>query len=181
MNIFILDERPLWAAQMHCDKHLPKMCVELLQQLGSALRRHGATDEQMPLTQKGTPLKGGYPNHPCTRWVGDSRANFQWAADHAIGLCLHFNKRYGKRHFCETGIIQMNDMANMIPDGELTPFAQAMPDEYKNDDAVKAYRDYYHYKATIMPVEWKHTPRPGWFDMDKWQPPKKPLSIMDLI
>tara|TARA_R110002020_G_scaffold118792_3_gene271342 strand:+ start:9070 stop:9531 length:462 start_codon:yes stop_codon:yes gene_type:complete len=152
--------------------------------MGSALRRHGATDEMMPLTQKGTPLKGGYPNHPCTRWVGDSRANFQWAADHAIGLCLQFKARYGKGikdHFCRTGIEKMYDMADMIPDGELTPFAQAMPDEYKNDDAVKAYRDYYHYKATIMPVEWNRNTPPEWFDMDTWQAPTKPTTILDLI
>ena len=59
MNIFVLDEDPA-AAQMMCDKHIPKMIVETFQMLGSALRRHGATDEQMPLTSKGTPLIGGY-------------------------------------------------------------------------------------------------------------------------
>src|SRR5210317_1583838 len=75
MNIFILDNNPTAAAQMMCDKHIPKMCVETLQMMGRPLRRHGATDEQMPLTQKGTPLKGGYHNHPCTKWVGDSITN----------------------------------------------------------------------------------------------------------
>ena len=53
MNIFVLDEDPAIAAQMMCDKHIPKMIVETFQMLGSALRRHGATDEQMPLTSKG--------------------------------------------------------------------------------------------------------------------------------
>ena len=52
MNIFVLDEDPAIAAQMMCDKHIPKMIVETFQMLGSALRRHGATDEQMPLTSK---------------------------------------------------------------------------------------------------------------------------------
>ena len=56
MNIFVLDDDPAIAAQMMCDKHIPKMIVETFQMLGSALRRHGATDEQMPLTSKGTPL-----------------------------------------------------------------------------------------------------------------------------
>ena len=48
MNIFILDEHPVKAAQYYCDKHVPKMCVELFQQLGSAVIRHGAKPEQMP-------------------------------------------------------------------------------------------------------------------------------------
>ena len=78
MNIFILHFNPVIAARHYCDKHSPKMCVELLQQLGSAVIRHGATPDMMPLTKKGTPLKGGYHHHPCTVWCGDSRANFEW-------------------------------------------------------------------------------------------------------
>ena len=56
MNIFVLDPDPVKAAEYYCDKHVPKMCVELYQQLGSAVIRHGATPDQMPLTSKGTPL-----------------------------------------------------------------------------------------------------------------------------
>ena len=161
MNIFVLSYVPETAAQHYCDKHTPKMCVEMLQQLGSAVIRHGATPEQMPLTKKGTPLKGGYHNHPCTRWCGDSRSNFMWAARHAVELCQEYTRRFGKTHFCETGIRQLQGMAYMIPQGTLTPFAQAMPDEYKRDDAVDAYRAYYHSKTF---ARWdKGTPAPTWW------------------
>ena len=34
-------------------------------------------------------------------------------------------------------------MVNYLPDGELTPFAQAMPEQYQNNDVVTAYRTYY--------------------------------------
>ena len=37
MNIFVLDEDPIVAAKMYCDIHLPKMVVELYQQLGSSV------------------------------------------------------------------------------------------------------------------------------------------------
>ena len=44
---------------------------------------------------------------------------------------------------------------------EMTPFAQAMPDEYRDDDAVKAYRAYYHSKTF---AKWeKGTPTPDWW------------------
>ena len=76
MNIFVLDRSARKAARMYCDKHVPKMCVEVAQMMASALRRHGATDEQMPLTKSGTPYKGGYAHHPCTVWAGDTRDNF---------------------------------------------------------------------------------------------------------
>ena len=78
MNIFVLDENPVTAAKYMDDVRLPKMCVESAQMMASALRRHGATDEQMPLTKAGKPYKGGYKHHPCTVWAGDNRANFQW-------------------------------------------------------------------------------------------------------
>ena len=76
MNIFVLHEDPRKAAQMMCDKHIPKMCVETAQMMASALRKHGATDNMMPLTKSGTPYKGGYANHPCTVWTGINQSNY---------------------------------------------------------------------------------------------------------
>jgi len=134
MNIFVLDNDPAVAAHMHCDKHVPKMVVEAAQMMASALRRHGATDEQMPVTKAGKPYKGGYAHHPCTVWVGDSEGNFVWMAVHAQELLSEYTKRFGKVHACDDW-----------PKGK-TPFAQAMPDEYRNDDPVVAYQDYYHSK-----------------------------------
>ena len=128
----------------------------------------------MPLTKKGTPLKGGYHNHHCTRWVGDSRTNFLWAVTHGQALCYEYSKKYGKTHFCEAGIRHLDKMADLIPEGDLTPFALAMPDEYRpenvdsediiyhasGDEAVQAYRDYYHSKEF---ASWEGRPIPTWW------------------
>ena len=38
MNIFVLDENPITAAQMHCDKHVVKMVLEYAQILSTAHR-----------------------------------------------------------------------------------------------------------------------------------------------
>jgi len=156
MNIFVLDYDPIVAATMYCDKHVPKMVVELYQQLGSAQRRHGATDSMMPLTSKGTPLKGGYHKHPCTLWCGDSRNNYFWAALHGITLTEEYTMRYGKRHACTDGLHQLYEMYKNIPQGDTTPFAQAMPDEYKKwGDSVAAYRDYYWHDKRKF-AKWEH-------------------------
>ena len=174
MNIFILDKDPVQSAKMYCDKHVPKMIVECYQMLGSSVIRHGATPDMMPLTKKGTPLKGGYHNHPCTRWVGDSRDNFMWVSYHVAVLCEEYNKRFGKEHFCELGLEKLYTMHHLIPEGHLTPFALAMPDEYRptdvlnelvyharGDTAVQAYRDYYHSKTF---AKWEKTRQaPDWW------------------
>ena len=156
MNIFVLDNDPVIAAQFCCDKHCVKMVVELYQQLGSAVRRYGATDEDMPLTQSGKPLRGGYANHPCTKWCGESRSNFIWAVKHAIALAKEYTFRYEKTHACEAGIYKLGKMSEIIPKGELTAHALAMPEIYQNNlSAVASYRDYYWYdKRHNIQCEW---------------------------
>jgi hypothetical protein len=49
------------------------------------------------------------------------------------------------------------------PDLGLTPMRQAMPDEYKNDDPVKAYRDYVVNEKTY--AQWNKIPtrQPMWW------------------
>ena len=175
MNIFILDKNPEIAARMHCDKHIPKMCVEAAQMLASALRTHGATDKQMPLTKSGTPYKGGYKHHPCTVWASTNFGNFHWLLVHGTALCYEYQKRFNKEHACQQPIQHMVQLSGLIPFGHLTPFALAMPDEYRprgssddvfymeaeGDDAVKAYQAYYHSKQF---AKWeKGTPAPDWW------------------
>ena len=189
MNIFILNENPELAARDYCNKHLPKMIVECLQMLGSAVIRHGAMPDMMPLTKKGTPLKGGYHNHPCTRWVGDSRENYTWTVRHALEICKEYTNKYNKIHFCEAGIRHLEKMTYLIPKSNLTPFALAMPDEYRPDYihvashpfsvitdaegekithasdeiAVDAYRRYYHSKEF---ARWDGRLMPTWWRYD---------------
>jgi hypothetical protein len=172
MNIFVLDDDARTAAQMYCDKHVPKMVVELYQQLGSALRRHGATDDLMPITKGGKPLKGGYHNHPCTRWVGDSVANFAWAWHHAMELCNEYELRYNKVHFCQKGIdvmysFRFTKIFHQFGQSYLTPFAMAMPDEYKSSNAIDSYRRYYTMEKARFAKWEKGREAPYWWNKEK--------------
>jgi hypothetical protein len=53
-------------------------------------------------------------------------------------------------------------MSGALPCGGLTPFAQAMPVEYKSDDALIAYRLYY-IEAKRHLASWKKRDMPFWF------------------
>ena len=162
---------------------VPKMVTESAQMMASALRRHGATDEQMPLTKSGTPYKGGYKHHACTGWAGDSRDNFIWLARHAQALLTEYSNRFDKVHACNGPIHIMSCKDYIIPEGGLTQFALAMPDEFRpiglsdgvlymdacGVKAVQAYRAYYHSKHF---AKWeKGTPAPEW-----WQPELQALA-----
>ena len=164
MNIFVLDRNPIIAARMMCDKHIPKMIVESAQMMASAVRRWGATDDVMPLTKAGSPYRGGYAHHPCTVWAGDTFGNFSWLTDHAMALCVEYTSRFGKEHTCADPISQLWHVGiDWVGDDDfkVTPFAQAMPDEFKQEDAVQAYRAYYHSKTF---AKWeKGTDAPHWW------------------
>ena len=152
MNIFVLDSNPVTAAIQQLDKHVVKMPLESAQMLCSALIAHGVED---------TPYKKAHPKHPCTLWAAQTRTNFLWLVKHGISLSEEYTRRYGKRHKSQDVIEWCVTQADAIPAGELTTFAQAMPEQYRNPDAVTAYRQYYMGEKRDI-ATWKQN-RPAWF------------------
>ena len=69
----------------------------------------------------------------------------------------------GGRSLREHKIEQMYCMADLIPNGALTPFAQAMPDQYKCIDAVRAYRNYYRCEKAYFAKWQKGRAAPQWW------------------
>ena len=63
--------------------------------------------------------------------------------EHAIALCSEYTHRYGKIHGSQSVIEWCAAHGGKPKTGGLTDFAQAMPDQYKQKDAVAAYRAYY--------------------------------------
>lgn len=143
MNIFILDYNPKLSAQYHADKHM-KMILESAQILSTVVRLYNIKDDMLyrPTHQK----------HPSTIWTAASKDNFQWLSDLGIYLGEEYTYRYGKIHKSIEIIKKAQQYSNLLPNNGLTKFAQAMPDQYKNDDAVKAYRDYYRLAKTKLLV-----------------------------
>jgi hypothetical protein len=167
MNIFILHTDPTEAASMHCDRHVVKMHVEGIQMLVSVLDRHNINHKVT--TKRGTIHKGGYANHPCTRWAGDNWSNFMWLVEYTEALIEEHTYRYGtvphsKNQLEEVMYAYWENYSLIRPIyDDLTPFAQAMPDAYKNVDAVTAYRDYYINEKADIAVWNKTRPAPKWY------------------
>lgn len=139
MNIFFLDWRPKVAAEYHCDKHVVKMIIESAQLLYSA---HWMTDGSK---LHDTAYKLAHKNHPCSIWVRQSISNYYWLCSLGIWLCKEYQYRYGlhKTHKTESHIIWLFNNPPNLPDIGLTPPAQAMPDEFKTENPIRAYRKFY--------------------------------------
>lgn len=149
MNIFVVDRDPVKAAKNLCDKHVVKMILETAQMLCSA---HNGN----------APYKPTHVKHPCTIWTSLSMDNYEWLLSHGLALCEEYTRRYGKRHKTQDVLEWLDINRPTIPKVGLTPFAQAMPDEFKHYDAVEAYRNYY-IGAKCKIAVWNHSTKPSWW------------------
>jgi hypothetical protein len=76
-------------------------------------------------------------------WAAETKDNFDWLVIHGIALCDEYTRRFGKVHASRKVIEFCGAHSYLMPPGPITPFAQAMPDVYKDACAVTAYRNYY--------------------------------------
>lgn len=164
MNIFVLDKNPLTAATMLCDKHIIKMAVEASQMLCNCYDQN-FLQQFAPLTTKGTPRKHSHYNHPCSKWARMSENNFRWLLINGIGICDEHIKRFGGDKTLTRCVLYWcrDNMHNLyFSQVFLTPFALCMPDEYKSNDAVVSYRNFYLEEKRNI-AEWKLGNEPVWW------------------
>lgn len=150
MNIFFLDKDPSVCAEMHCDKHVSKMIIEYAQMLSTA---HRVLDEDV--NEKATVpyidklYKKTHVNHPSTVWVRSDWKNYFWTYQLFTALCKQYTIRYNKKHLTD---IKLSFLLMLSPYNipktsaldEMTPPPLCMPDEYKCDNHVEAYRNFYN-------------------------------------
>lgn len=159
MNLFVLDADPAVAAQMQCDKHVVKMILETAQMLSTA---HYACDALTDDLQDPDIYKPTHVHHPCTRWVSATSANYRWAYEHFAALAAEYEHRYYLQHKSWWKIGKaLKKLPRNIIGARMTPFAQAMPDQYKDNCAVNAYRNFYaNDKANFL--KYTKRPMPDW-------------------
>jgi hypothetical protein len=187
MNLFILHEDPVIAAQMQCDKHVPKMIVESGQMLSTAHRVLDGILDRRPSKSGKTRVrywdlylgrddlegelllyKAVHVGHPCTQWTMRTSANYGWHYEHFIALAQEYTYRYGKDHktAVDLGAALYNKPDN-IPPGPLTPFELAMkanPECMIKNDPVQSYRLFYQTKQERFKMVWTKRNRPEWFN-----------------
>ena len=154
MNIFYIHSDPITAAQELADDHIRKMQIESAQMCCTA---HWAVGKEAP-------YKRAHFNHPSTKWTRESIQHYRWLVKHGLEVCNQFTIRYGKRHKTQDVLEWCRDNEPNLPDsGFITP-PQCMPDEYKDEDTVKAYRRFYILdKIGIKKLNWnKLNNKPEW-------------------
>lgn len=162
MNIFYLDSDPKLAAKFHCDKH-QKMILESAQLLSTAHRETGSpwADQVYKSTHK---------QHPSSLWTRASHDHYSWLFELFRELTNEFYNRRGKVHgsWTKLGHILCHNPPG-LPCAGFEPPPLCMPDQYKQEDAVEAYRAYYKGdKASFAKWEWPTAQTPSWWNFPKF-------------
>lgn len=153
MNIMIVDQDPEIAGKILPDKLICKLCVEDAQMLSTSCRVCGVDDDRL--------YKITHLNHPCSKWTRQTQGNFIWLYLYSIAMCKEYTARYGRVHASQRIIELCGEYLDFIPQGDLTPFVTAMPDEISLkhiNDPCAAYREFIKTK-------------PYWFK--RWKPYNK--------
>lgn len=165
MNIFVLDDSPVLAAEYHCDKHVVKMIVETAQLLSNAHWKNGSEGVYMP----------SHINHPASEWVSINLGNYAWLVSLGLSLCIEYSRRFLKRHKTQDVIEELAFRIPNIPDEPQTRFIRCMPEEFKVEDPILSYRNYY-LKAKKHFAEWNYSSVPPW-----WKPDSSPSVVTEKI
>lgn len=145
MNIFVLDMNPERAAEMLFDVHVRSQALETALILS---------------TVNGGPYKPTHMHHPCVLWAGAFRGNYRWLVEHGKAICREFEHRFWKTHACQQVIEDLSSPLVPMPGG-YSPFELCMPEEFKTEDPVESYRNYYKSKKRL--AGWTATKPPVWW------------------
>jgi len=205
MNLFILSLDPAKTAEYMMDKHIAKIILEAVQMLcttqrlllGGSGSGGGSGGDIDPCV-----YKIAHKNHPVTIWCRASQANFIWTLDLVDAMHAEWKYRYGhpaqKQH--KSYVVAQYLRLNIPPaaafervkvPGIMTPFALAMPDEYKvrasssGDgmyDAVASYRSYYLSEPKRRIAKWgKLRGMPVWYARGLRQILGKPVPKLVIV
>lgn len=177
MNLFVTDECPYSSAYALPDKLVVKMPLENAQMLAANFsEKYLALG---PLTKAdGSCYSITHENHPCTKWGREREENTAWMITHGLAMCSEYHRRYGRIHACLQAHLDAKRWFKAYGSSttryvDHSPFARAMPDEFKNDSTIstpEAYRRYIHTKGYAV---WKHNNEPSWWDAEKFRPARE--------
>lgn len=116
-----------------------------------------------PLNKSGKQgYKPSHKNHPSAIWTRNSLQNYKWLCSLGIELCREYTFRYNKIHSCQKHIEWLSQQTPNLPLISFTQPTPAMPDKYKNNNSIIAYREYYKGEKASFCI-WSKRKIPYWF------------------
>lgn len=158
MQLFILDQKsPSNCAKQMCDRHLIKQILECAQLISTTASKY---------VSNFTPFyKPTHVNHPITKWIQKSYANFMYTLCYFLQCCKEYTYRFGKLHKCHKIVCESISKTLLLKSNIFTDkeYAKAVDycvcvSEWYNEklSVQDNYRNYYNHKLN----EWQQRDRP---------------------
>lgn len=125
----------------------------------------------LPPNKDGETVTLTHEVHAASKWVRESKENYNWALGHFATLLDEYETRYKRKHFAVTyfEFIIKNIQRITFTKNDLTPFARCFSGMYINTalDAVEAYRQYY-FKDKVDFSKWPSLAKiPAWWPQEE--------------
>ena len=153
MNMFYLASTHITNARYHVDAHVGKIILEVAQMMCIPYHLQGI----------GVPYKKSHENHPTSKWVRESWENYIWTGLYASALHDEFQYRRNKKHKSYEVVKWCIDNIHKLKFDKIesTPFALAMPEQYRTSCPIESYRNYYRNEKSHL-FKWTNRERPDW-------------------
>jgi len=161
MNIFGVDNDTTTCATYHTDRHIVKMPLETAQMISFVYYDKELWEAPIPQLLMGN--SNSHDKHPCSLWIRENISNFIWSCEFGIKLVEEYRFRYNSVKHERCMLIFQWALEN-LPVLEVdfrTPFAKAMPEEFKVDCSVESYRNYYKFGKSEL-HQWTKRNKPEW-------------------
>ena len=140
------------SAASHDNTRLSRSIIGTAQVLSSAFLYHGHESTVKPIST----------NHAFHLWIVESSINIRALHTFGYELCNQFRLRYGKVHKCLDFFKDTEPVVSKIKDysNAHSTFPLAMPQEFKTDDVVDSYRNFWVSKEKM---KYPKNKVPQWF------------------
>lgn len=147
MNIFILDLDLKKNAEYYCDKHIVKMILESAQLMCTVVQEMGGV----------APYKRTHSNHPCTKWLLESGANWDLLFDLATELNQEYKFRFNHKNNHKSYDVIKSLVKPNYTNNTFSGMFNSVTDTIRRTNAVdtiKFYRKYYIDKQNNIEMKW---------------------------
>jgi len=103
-------------------------------------------------------------NHPSTIWARTNNAAYKWLLTHWEEMNRIYTTKTGNVH----GSLILRPYLSNVPininqDDNLPVMPMCMPDEYKQNCPIEAYKSFYISKQDKMKMKWSNNRMPEWY------------------
>jgi len=166
MQIFFLDKKPSLASQYHFDIHVNKSLIETAQILSTVhhLYQYPLDSNNFLRVNLNCLYKPTHQNHPDVIWCCESKANYIWLYQLFCKLGEEYKFRFEKDHLTNYKLLSPLSFVPDLPDKSFTFPPLVMPDDYKLDDPVESYRNYYRQGKSHL-LKYTKREKPEWLNV----------------